>query len=60
MSDKNVQGSRLTFLQNSSAKYMIFWGAPAHLTGVLGKVNKAFPPLNCCMAGYVFSTVFRQ
>ena len=32
------------FLQVSSARYMIFIGAPAHLMGLAGKVKTARPP----------------
>merc|ERR1719336_3251135 len=44
------------FLQFSSARYMIFWGAPAHFIGELGKVKTAFPPLNSSIAFLVLST----
>ena len=47
----------LTCRKYSSARYMIFWGAPAHLTGVLGKVKMALPLLKFWMAWNVLPTV---
>lgn len=46
-----------TFLRKASERYMIFWGAPAHFTGVFGKVNNALPSLKFFSAFQVFSTV---
>lgn len=34
------------FFHSSAQRYMIFWGAPAHLIGRGGSVKIAFPPLN--------------
>ena len=34
----------LFFLQVASLRYIIFWGAPPHFIGIVGKVNIAFPP----------------
>ena len=44
----------------SSARYIIFCGAPRHLTGVAGNVKKASPPLNFCKALNVSLTVFTE
>ena len=41
----------------SSARYMIFCGAPPHLTGVNGSVKSAVPPRNDRIASHVDLTV---
>lgn len=49
-----------TLRKISSARYMIFCGAPRHLTGVAGRVKNASPPLNFCKALKVSFTVFTE
>lgn len=45
----------LFVLNVSSLRYIIFWGAPPHFTGIVGRVKIAYPPLNSDLSRDIFS-----